>query len=154
MKLPPLYFSDHWYWEPDAVPMIRMPRRECWGGLLVALITLLVYTRAWRKDSLALRLGLWGFLAGALGFSLGQAVQATNAWNHAFFSESFVAPFTSHLNWWNTMETSFGAIMGGVLGLGVWVNRKRIQPQRTRMTKRTCPLSLNGSFSCSTSRWW
>lgn len=30
------------------------------------------------------------------------------------------------MNWWNMMETTFGAIMGATLGLGLWRNRKRI----------------------------
>ncbi|MCZ7634809.1 MAG: hypothetical protein M5U12_01290 [Verrucomicrobia bacterium] len=38
--LPRLYFSADWRWEPEAE---LTPRREVWGGLLVALLGLLVY---------------------------------------------------------------------------------------------------------------
>lgn len=30
------------------------------------------------------------------------------------------------MNWWNNMETTFGFVMGGVLGLGLWLNRQAI----------------------------
>jgi hypothetical protein len=30
------------------------------------------------------------------------------------------------MNWWNTMETTFGTVMGGLVGLGLWFNRKKI----------------------------
>ena len=29
-------------------------------------------------------------------------------------------------NWWNIMETTFGTVMGAVLGLGLWLNRRRV----------------------------
>ena len=35
-------------------------------------------------------------------------------------------PITQHFNWWNIMETTFGTVMGAVLGLGLWLNRRRI----------------------------
>jgi hypothetical protein len=50
-RLPALYFSDHWYWEPDKIDM--KPRRECWGSLLTALSGLAVYSGWVRKDRLA-----------------------------------------------------------------------------------------------------
>ncbi len=34
------------------------------------------------------------------------------------------------MNWWNVMETTFGFIMGGVLTLGIALNRKLISPQK------------------------
>jgi hypothetical protein len=30
------------------------------------------------------------------------------------------------MNWWNMMEMTFGAVMGAVLGLGLWLNRGKI----------------------------
>jgi hypothetical protein len=33
------------------------------------------------------------------------------------------------MNWWNTMETVFGAILGMGLGLGVWLNRTKLPPR-------------------------
>lgn len=48
------------------------------------------------------------------------------------FGEAFFAKF----NWWNVMETTFGAIWGAVLALGLWLNRRqiRISPDAERVT--------------------
>jgi len=125
--LPRIYFSDSWDWEPDAVDL--QPRRERWGGLWAVLVGLAGYARLAKGDRLCLRLALWGGLAGGLGFPLGQCVQAFHAWNPALFRDpaSWLHRFDG-LNWWNVMETVFGAAWGGVLGLGVWVNRRQIAP--------------------------
>ncbi len=123
--LPRVYFSDDWRWEPGAD---LEPRPEVWGGLLFALGGLLLYTRAARWDSLALRLGLWGFLGGAVGFPLGQSLQAFHAWNPELFRAGIWVRLDPCMNWWNHMETTFGATMGAVLGLGLWLNRGRIAP--------------------------
>jgi len=122
-RLPLLYFSDHWHWEPG-VELKHRP--EIWGGLWCALATAVACAALKKKDILARNLALWGILGGALGFPLGQALQAANAWNPGFFNESFLGGFTRHFNWWNIMETTFGAVMGAVLGLGLWLNRRRI----------------------------
>lgn len=123
-QLPAMYFSDHWYWEPDSE---LRPRRECWGGLLFALLMLIVYTSGWRKDKLALRLAFWGILGGAIGFPLGQCLQAFHAWNPDTFRQGLWLRLDPHMNWWNMMEITFGAVMGAMLGLGLWLNRSRIQ---------------------------
>ncbi|MBC8245691.1 MAG: hypothetical protein H8E20_15025 [Verrucomicrobia bacterium] len=122
-RLPFFYFSDHWHWEPG-VELKHRP--EIWGGLFCALLTGILYATLAKRDRLARNLALWGMLGGALGFPLGQALQATNAWNPEFFRESFVGGFTQYFNWWNIMETTFGATMGAVLGLGLWLNRRRV----------------------------
>lgn len=124
--VPAIYFSASWYWEPEAEAL--KPRPECWGGLWLALAVMLTYTGWRRKDGLAWRLGLWGVLGGALGFPLGQCLQAYHAWNLESFREGLWKTLDPNMNWWNMMETTFGAIMGGTLGLGLWLNRKRIQP--------------------------
>lgn len=124
--LPKIYFSDSWYFEPDKADM--KPRREVWGGLLVALFGLVAWSRLVRKDRLALRLAAFGFLAGGLGFSGGQCVQSYHAWNAEAFSTGWLSKyeFFRYFNWWNMMETSFGLIWGAVIGLGVWLNRRLI----------------------------
>ena len=122
--LPAIYFSASWYWQPGEV---IKPRPECWGGLLLALLALMAYVRLMRKDILANRLALWGFLGGAIGFPLGQCIQAFHAWNPALFIEGFGLQLQDLINWWNMMETTFGAVMGASLGLGLWLNRKRIK---------------------------
>lgn len=124
--LPTLYFSDHWHWEPDKIDM--KPRFECWGGLLVALAATVAYAGFWRKDRLARNMALWGIIGGALGFPLGQSLQAFHAWNPEVFQEGLLARFCSHWNWWNMMETTFGAVMGATLGFGLWLNRRKIRP--------------------------
>jgi len=121
--LPRIYFSDDWRWEPGAA---LKPRREVWGGLLFALIGLLAYTGVVRRDVLARNLGLWAVLGGALGFPLGQSLQAFHAWNPDIFRAGFWAALDPQMNWWNHMETTFGATMGAVFGLGLWLNRRHI----------------------------
>ena len=121
--LPLIYFSDHWRWEPEA--NVR-PRLELWGGLLLALVMLIVYVSRVHGDRLARNLALWGVLGGAVGFPLGQSFQAFHAWNQELFTRGFWAELAPHMNWWNMMETTFGAIMGAALGLGLWLNRRLI----------------------------
>jgi len=126
-QLPWLYFSDHWRWEPDAD---LRPRRGVWGGLWCALLGALAYVGRVRRDGLAVRLAGWGVLGGALGFPLGQSLQAFHAWNPDFFAAGWAARLDVHLNWWNWMETTFGATFGALLGLGLWLHRSRIAPPR------------------------
>ena len=122
-KLPSIYFSDHWHWEPGET---LKPRREQWGGLLFALGWLIAYTGFIKKDLLARNMVLWGMLAGGLGFSIGQSVQAYHAWNVDWFQAGWLASVEPNINWWNMMEITFGAIFGCVLALGLWCNRHHI----------------------------
>lgn len=122
--LPWLYFSADWRWLPNAV---LKPRREVWGGFLLALAGLLAWTGWVRRDGLAWRMGLWGCLGGAVGFPLGQCIQAFHAWNLPLFAEGWGVRVAAVTNWWNFMETTFGATMGGALALGLWLNRHRIR---------------------------
>ncbi|HAB15594.1 MAG TPA: hypothetical protein PLX89_03985 [Verrucomicrobiota bacterium] len=121
--LPRFYFSDDWRWEPNAD---LKPRREVWGGFLFALAGLVAWLRWIRRDPLGPRLALWGVLGGALGFPLGQCLQAFHSWNPEVFRTGLWVTLDPVLNWWNFMETTFGAIMGATLGLGLWLNRGRI----------------------------
>jgi hypothetical protein len=34
--------------------------------------------------------------------------------------------FFRYVNWWNMMETGFGLVLGAVLALGLWINRRHI----------------------------
>ena len=120
--LPPIYFSDNWIFEPDGV---LKPRPEVWGGMLTSLLGLLLYARFVRKDKLAWRLGWAGVLAGGIGFSGGQILQASHSWNPELYTEGLLAwssGFTKHFNWWNMMETTFGAIWGLGLALALALN--------------------------------
>ena len=122
--LPRIYFSDDWHWEPGAT---LKPRREVWGGMLFGLIGLLAFVRLKARDALAFRLGLWAFAGGAVGFPLGQCLQAYHAWNVAYFHSGAWAGLDPIINWWNFMETTFGLVLGAALGLGLWLNRKAIK---------------------------
>jgi hypothetical protein len=121
--LPRIYFSDDWRWEPGAD---LKPRRECWGGLAFALLGAWVWASAIRHDRLARNLAFWGVLGGALGFPLGQSLQAFHAWNPELFKTGIWFQLDPVMNWWNWMETTFGATMGASLGAGLWLNRSKI----------------------------
>lgn len=123
-RLPWLYFSESWDWKSTGVA----PRREYWGGCLLALAAGILYAGWRRRDALAWRMALWGLLGGAIGFPGGQCLQAYHAWNPEVFSQGFWIKLDPCMNWWNWMETTFGAVMGATLGLGLWLNRKRIRP--------------------------
>lgn len=135
--LPKLYFSDSWEWEPNTT---LKPRREVWGGFLLGLAGLLAYLGVKRRDGLAWRLGLWGVLGGAIGFPLGQCLQAYHAWNLDFFRSPGWAQIDKVINWWNFMETTFGAVMGATLGLGLWLNRRRIGSEQGEVPSTIPPL--------------
>ncbi len=135
--LPWIYFSDHWHWEPENLSMD--PRPEVWGGLLVAFVALVIYVAYFKKDWLAFNMSWVGVLAGGLGFTLGQSLQAKHSWTpgwltefdlslHHWLPNVFPPKFFSLMqwNWWNVMETTFGCVLGFGLGLGLWLNRKLI----------------------------
>lgn len=139
-RLPAIYFSATWQWFPDAGAELR-PRREVWGGLWLALLGLAAWAGWRRQDRLAWRLAGWGALGGALGFPLGQCLQAGHAWHPEWFDAGWLSSLSAHLNWWNLMETTFGFVWGGVLALGLWRNRRLIRigdvDPTTKPTKRT-----------------
>lgn len=104
-KLPRIYFSN---------PNDR-PRTECWGGMWFVYIGLALYIWLVRRDSFAVGLSLFGLLGGGLGFTLGQMAQA-----YGTHKRPFGKRIQSWMDWWKVMEMSFGAIAGGVLGVGWW----------------------------------
>jgi len=125
--LPRIYFSADWRWQPEASVSELKPRPEHWGGLLFALLGAWIWAGWIRRDLLARNLALWGMLGG-LGFPIGQTLQAYHVWNRELFQSGFWAQLDPVMNWWNWMETTFGAVMGACLGLGLWLNRSRIGP--------------------------
>lgn len=80
-----------------------------------------------RGDRLARHLALWG-VVGGLGFPIGQSLQAFRAWHPELIRSGIWGRLDPVMNWWNWMETTFGAVMGACLGLGLWLNRRRIAP--------------------------
>lgn len=125
-RLPAIYFSSTWQWFPESGPELR-PRWEVWGGLWLALVGLALWVGWGRRDRLAWRMALWGVLGGALGFPLGQCLQAGHAWHPEWFDRGWLAPLSAHLNWWNLMETTFGFVWGGLVALGLCWHRRLIQ---------------------------
>ena len=129
--LPTLYFSDHWHFELERFEAgLIKPRWESFGGYWMALIGLALYSRLFRGDRLALRMAIVGVIAGGLGFSGGQCTQSAHAWHPEWFEKEGILGFGSelfrHFNWWNIMETTFGAIWGAIMALGLWLNRHLI----------------------------
>ena len=131
-ELPAIYFSDDWYFEPDRD---LKPRREMWGGYVLALAGLAAYVRWVRHDRLAFRMAGIGVLSGGFGFAGGQSVQAFHAWHPEVFADGgalgLFAGYFGHFNWWNMMETTFGAIWGAGIALGLWLNRGLIAVGRS-----------------------
>src|SRR5210317_504946 len=58
---------------------------------------------------------------------LGQSLQAFHAWNPEVFQSGIWIRLDPHMNWWNMMEITFGAVAGALIGLGAYMNRTRIQ---------------------------
>lgn len=123
-QLPQIYFSADWRWEPDNDAL--KPRPEVWGGMLLALLGGWSWAGLVRGERLTRNLAVWGVLAGALGFPLGQCLQAGHAWHPAWFAEGPFASLDPFMNWWNWMETTFGAVMAAVLAVGLIRNRHLI----------------------------
>lgn len=141
-QLPRIYFSADWRWTPDVTAEVLKPRRETWGGFLAAMAALLVWLAWMRRDGLAARMGLWGLLGGAVGFPLGQCLQAFHAWNRELFQEGWIADADRVVNWWNFMETTFGATMGATLALGLWLSHRRIPAAPDPQAAATTPPAL------------
>ena len=136
--LPAIYFSDSWYWEPDAN---LKPRAEVWGGYFLGYLVLTLYLGFVRRDGVACTLGFWGLMGGGLGFPLGQSLQAWHAWNLTAIRAGGWGEWDKVMNWWNWMETTFGLVMGATLGLGVWLHRHRLK-ERADASAETMPLSI------------
>ena len=124
-KLPAIYFSDHWRWEP--AENVK-PRPEIWGGILFAFVGMMAYLTLVKRDRLARNLAFWG-LIGGLGFPIGQSLQASHNWDSKAFSENSFWHYG--VNSWNMMEVTFGTFAGFALGFGMWLNRKYISPSGT-----------------------
>ncbi len=114
--LPRLYFSSTWEWFPEN-PSLK-PRLERWGALLLVWLGMLVWRGIVRRDTLALRLGILGFLAGGVGFAGGQCIQSAHAWYPDWFSRQF-GRWDPLVNWWNMMEITFGTVWGAAIGAAV-----------------------------------
>lgn len=95
-KFPRIYFS--------------IDRREEWGGNVLVLLMLLVFTLI-RKDWYAFLFGIVGILGGGLGFSLGMKLFDIIA-NPSKNGKIFAGKNNKYFSGWKAMEFSFGAIAG------------------------------------------
>lgn len=121
-EVPHIYFSDYWgvgqeNWKP---------RQELWGGLGAALLGLLIYLGAVRRDGRAVGLLLFGLVAGGAGFTVGQSIQAHMAWNHPWPN----ADWAPYIGGWKAMEVTFGLIAGFGLSIGCLLLYARVDYDR------------------------
>ena len=103
------------------------PRSDNWSGC-VGLFIALVFYLIRRKDLAALMIALCGFLAGGIGFAVGDFV---NMLGRAQWGPIGSLSVLQGLDYWKWMEQLFGLIMG--LGVG-WtflrgVRRKLVPPE-------------------------
>jgi len=128
-SLPRIYFSADWSWYPAAGEELK-PRRECWGGFLFALVGLVGYLGWFRRDRLA---GTSPFgLPGDWAFPSANPCRPGMR-GIATVPRGLPRDLDQVISWWNFMETTFGLVMGAALGLGLWLNRRRIARWMTRV---------------------
>ncbi|MFQ6036637.1 MAG: hypothetical protein ACE5NM_12440, partial [Sedimentisphaerales bacterium] len=98
------------------------PRSDNWSGCIGLFIALAVYLIR-RKDRTALMLALYGFLAGGIGFAVGNFVHMLG---RAQWGPIGQYKALQGLDYWKWMEQLFGLIMG--LGVGIAFLR-RVRPK-------------------------
>ena len=101
------------------------PRSDNWSGC-VGLFAALVLYLVRRKNRAALIAALWGFLAGGLGFALGDFV---NMLGRAQWGPIGRLGALQGLDYWKWMEQLFGLIMGiGVALVFLRATRQKLRP--------------------------
>lgn len=123
-KFPKIYFS--------------MERREEWGGLLLTVVALLVFT-ALHKDFYAFFFTVTGILGGGLGFSLGMVFFCIIAHPNKK-GKKFLGALNDKLEGWKTMEFTFGAT-GGLFFAVYFVATKN-----TMLAERINMIEQNGGI--------
>jgi len=88
------------------------PRSDNWSACVGLFVALLIYLHR-RRDRVALRMAAFAFLAGGLGFALGDFLQMLG---RAQWGPIAKLQALQGLDYWKWMEQSFGLIMG--LGVG------------------------------------
>ncbi|MBN2312473.1 MAG: hypothetical protein JXM79_01000 [Sedimentisphaerales bacterium] len=106
------------------------PRSDNWSGCVGLFVALVIYLIR-RQDRAAFRLALGGFLAGGVGFAMGDFVQMLG---RAQWGPIGRLSTLQGLDYWKWMEQLFGLIMG--LGVGCaflrGVRRKLVPPEEDR----------------------
>lgn len=106
-----IYFSN----------LLDRPRKECWAGLLLAALLVLLYLQWQRPQAAAVVRGFaWrGLVCGAIGFGLGGYIQVLGkGWSQS--------PL---IGYWKQMELFFGAMLGLGLGWSAWRFRAMLAGQ-------------------------
>jgi len=85
--------------------LMTPPMDESWAYIVGACVATLVFCWA-KRDSVPARMLFWGFLAGSIGFMLGESVQVIG---------SSLRP---GYDWWKVMEQTFGFVMGAGIAYG------------------------------------
>ena len=123
--LPPVYLSAGGYWSSDIGAI-----QETWGGMLLALAGVLLHSSL-RRNALVPLMTLYGFLAGGFGGILGQISSLLRAWYPDLFVTGHlegqpIGTLLDSLDWagWGSLST--GAVIGLILGAGIWCNRGRL----------------------------
>lgn len=111
-RYPRIYFSRRALEGEDLAK--DPPRRESWGGLLFGLLTLCIGAWIGLGDGYVALMGLVGFCGGAVGFSVGEMIQAKGIWGPDGPRRN--CPW---MDWWKVMEMTFGLIGGAAVGAAV-----------------------------------
>jgi len=112
---PAVYFSQRF---------AERTRPEFWGGLWLALATLVVYLML-RGDRFAVGLALFGLLGGGVGFPLGECLQSWGVHQAPFGPRA-----QRWMDWWKVMEAFFGLLGGAGLGVGWLLMEPDLGPVR------------------------
>jgi len=116
------------------------PRSDNWSGCVGLFVALVAYLLRGR-NRVALRLALWGFLAGGVGFAVGDFV---NMLGRAQWGPIGRVEALQGLDYWKWMEQLFGLIMG--LGVGFaflrGVRRKLAPPPEDRESRNLNTIAL------------
>jgi hypothetical protein len=90
------------------------PRSDNWAGAVGLVVFLALY--CWRtRNRVALMLTSYGFLAGGVGFAVGDFIQMLG---RAQWGPIGTYPMLQKLDYWKWMEQSFGLMMGFGVALG------------------------------------
>lgn len=123
-KFPRIYFS--------------IDRREEWGGNVLTLVMLLVFT-AVRKDWYAFLFSVVGLLGGGAGFSIGMVLY--DFVNHPLKNGKNVAgEMNKYIGGWKTMEFSFGAIAGIFFAVYFILTKESMLAERINCVSHEMPI--------------
>ncbi|MHC4070976.1 MAG: hypothetical protein ACYTGS_02915 [Planctomycetota bacterium] len=89
------------------------PRSDNWSGCVGLFVALVLYL-IWQQNRAALKLALWGFLTGGIGFAVGDFI---NMLGRAQWGPIGRLEALQGLDYWKWMEQLFGLIMGAGVGM-------------------------------------